>query len=243
MTPEEAAAATAGPIVGIGGGFMIARPTLKKGPALGFPKGWAFYFSGRGGVLGDVVPEVIAAAFMYFPLERVRTEWRAGREVMEPRAAAAAYAEACQDWGREHLGDVEDTGRLATLLQRVVDAADPAGAPVFAGWRTMPLPGDGPGAVAQLLQVLREFRGGMHGAAVLAAGLTPLEAVVAGGGEGNAEFFGWERPYPDAEPLRDRHRQALATTDRLAARPYAALDEAERRELVERLNALQDAVA
>lgn len=243
MNPLETAAAAADPIVGVGGGFMIWRPTLKRGPQLGFPKGWAFYFAGRGGVLGDVVPDVIAAAFLYFPLERVRSEWLAGRAVMEPPAAAAAYAEACQDWGREHLSDVDRLERLVELMRRVAAAADPAGAPLFAGWRALPLPDDAPGAAAQLLQVLREHRGGLHGAAVLAAGLTPLEAVIAGGGESQAEFFGWEPPYPDPEPLRERHQQALDVTNRLAARAYEVLGDSERTEIVELLHATQRAVA
>jgi hypothetical protein len=82
---------------------------------------------------------------------------------------------------------------------------------------------------------MREHRGAMHGISVLASGLAPREAVVAAGGEGNAQFFNWPEPYPDREPLLDRHAEAEDITDELAARPYEALDETERAELVELL--------
>jgi hypothetical protein len=237
MTPEDAAAVTAGPVSALGGAFMLARPTLKKGPALGFPKGWAFYFAGRGGVLGDVVPDVVAAAFVFFPIAWVQQQWLVGRGVMEPAAAATAYAEACQDWGREHLAGAGNLDRLVELLRRITSAADPAGAPLFAGWRAMPLPDDAPGAAAQLLHVLREYRGGMHGMAVLASGLAPRDAVVAAGGEGNAQFFNWPEPYPDRESLLDQHAKAEDLTDVLAARAFAVLSPDERQELVDLLQA------
>lgn len=232
MTPEDTAAATAGPIGAMGGAFMLSRKTLKKGPELGFPKGWSFYFAGRGGVLGDVVPDVIAAAFVFFPVAFVQQQWLLGRAVMEPSAAAAAYAEACQDWGREHLTGAPDLDQLVELLRRVAAGGDPAGAPMFAGWRAMALPDDAPGAAAQLLHVLREYRGGMHGIAVLASGLAPRDAVIAAGGEGNAQFFNWPEPYPDRDEFLDAHSEAEDRTDALAGRAFAALGADEREELV-----------
>ena len=232
MTPEATAAAAAAPIGALGGAFMISRVTLKKGPAMGLPKGWAFYFAGRGGVLGDVSPDVVAAAFVFFPVETVRANWLEARAVLDPIAAAAAYADACQDWGREHLAEVEDLDRLVDLLRRVVADIPPAGAPLFAGWRALPLPVDVPGAAAHLLQVMREYRGAMHAIAVLAEGLTPLEAVLISGGEGNAEFLAWHPPYPDVEGLHDKHRAAEKRTDHLAARAFTTLYDGERRELI-----------
>lgn len=239
MTPEDAAGAAAGPIGALGGAFMTARPTLKKGPELGFPKGWSFYFAGRGGVLGDVVPDVVAAAFGFFPPAFVREQWLVGRGVMEPSAAAAAYAEACQDWGREHLDGAEGLDRLVELLKIVVSEADGAGAPLFAGWRAMPLPEDVPGSAAQLLHVMREHRGAMHIMGVLTEGLTPHEAVMCGGGHGNVEFFQWPEPHPDPEPLYEQYNAAEEVTDLLAARAFEVLDEAERAELVDLLGAAQ----
>ena len=139
MTPEETAIAGAGPILDLGQSFMLARPTLKKGPALGFPRGWPFYFSGRGGVLGDVAPDVIAASFAFFPPPFVQQQWLLGRAGMEPAAAAAAYAEACQDWGREHLDGAPDLDRTVECLRRLAAAGEPAASPLFGGGRALPL--------------------------------------------------------------------------------------------------------
>ena len=98
----------------------------------------------------------------------------------------------------------------------------------------MPLPDDPPGRVIQQIQVLRELRGGHHGTAVLAAGLSPMEAMVASG-TGMMGPYGWAEPYPDPESLRDRYATALATTERLVAPAYEGLSEADRDRLVELL--------
>jgi len=96
----------------------------------------------------------------------------------------------------------------------------------------MPLPDDAEARVVQLLHVLREHRGGTHLLAVLATGLTPRAAVLAGsGGAPNAQFFGWRPPYEDVSGLADRRAQAEALTDRLAAPAFQALDDAETDEL------------
>lgn len=231
MTPEEAAVANSGPIYEIGQAFMLARPTLKKGPALGFPRGWSFYFSGRGGVLGDVAPDVIAASFAFFPVPFVQQQWLLGRAVMEPAAAAAAYAEACQDWGREHLAGAPNLDETVAMLRRLAAAADPGGAPLFAGWRAMPLPDDAAGAAAQLFHVLREQRGALHTMAVLTSGMEPLEAVVASTGHAGAEFNQWPEPWPDPEPLAEDYAEIEELVDELVAAIYEPFTEDELEEL------------
>jgi hypothetical protein len=47
--------------------------------------------------------------------------------------------------------------------------------------------------------------------------LTPLEAILTNEGRGQAKFFGWPEPFPDSAPLRHKHDEAEAITDRLAA--------------------------
>lgn len=242
MTPEDAAAAIAGAVHDVGGQFMLARPTLKKGPSLGLPKGWAFYFAGRGGVLGDVDADVVAAAMVFFNPDVLRAQWDAAREVMDPADAALAYAEACQDWGREHLAGVDRLDRLNELLTLVIRETSPAGAPLFAGWRALPLPDDAEGTAAQLLQVMREYRGAMHAMAVLTTGLEPLEATIASGGADEAHFFNWPEPFPEREPLLEAHAEAEELTDEMAAAQLEVLDEGELDELVELLQAVNDHV-
>lgn len=233
MTPEETAAGLKRAVQKIGGAFMTAPETIERGNELGYDA-WAFYYAGRGGVLGDVDADVVSAAFAFMPPQRVRTAWETARGVSAPDVTARHYAECCARWGRAHLGDAPGLERLCTLAQRVVDAAGVAALPVFAGWRAMPSPEDAPARTAHLFHLLREHRGGLHVVAVLATGLSPLEAVVTSHyGVKNAEFFGWPEPYPDPVPLEGLRDAAEALTDELAAPAYAALDEGERDELAD----------
>ncbi|MGH3327270.1 MAG: helix-turn-helix domain-containing protein, partial [Streptomycetales bacterium] len=95
-------------------------------------------------------------------------------------------------------------------------------------------PGDAAARAAHHAFVLREHRGGLHVLAVLASGLTPLEATLAGpGGPEEATAHRWPEPYPAVGvELRDRHARAERLTDRLAAPAYEVLGEAEGHELV-----------
>jgi hypothetical protein len=107
----------------------------------------------------------------------------------------------------------------------------------------MALPSNPRGRVIQLAHVLRELRGGLHIVAVLAAGLTPLESVVATDsnplmqpGEANAEYFGWRRPYPEVtNGIRTKRERAEELTDSLAAPAFTVLDAAEQDDLAELL--------
>jgi len=225
VTPEEVAAAVAGPIGRLGAAFMTDRATLAHGGELGY-QGWPFYFGGRGGVLGDVDADVVHAAFAFFPSDAVRRGWESARAVDPAQRNAEAYATCCREWGRAHLTGVPSLEELCELLELAAGAVEPPGLPLFAGWRAMALPEDPPARAAQLLHVMREHRGGVHAIAVLASGMRPLEAVVSGpNGAEVAAFLGWEPPYPDPAPLAERRAAAERATDVLAARGYALLGE------------------
>ncbi len=233
MTPAETAEAVKAAVARLGGAFMTAPETAERGRELGYDP-WGFYYAGRGGVLGDVDADVVTAAFAFMPAVMVRKAWEKARGVAAPDVTVRHYAACCHAWGRSRLADVAGLDRLAVLAQCVVDRADVAGLPLFAGWRATPVPQDPPARVAHLMHVLREHRGGLHVVAVLATGLTPLEAVVCGGrGVANARLFGWPPPYPDPAPVEGRREAAEALTDELAGRAYAALDEGERDELAD----------
>jgi hypothetical protein len=242
MTPEECAAAAKPAVSDIGGLFMVDQATRDRGAALGI-KAWPFYYGGRGGVLGDVDADVVAASFVFFPPDRLRSGWEKALAVRPAAELAAEFALACHDWGRRHLAGAPQLEELAELLERIVQGAPVSAAPLFAGWRAMPLPDDPPARVAQLLHVLREQRGGAHTVAVLASGLAPLEAVICGEGEGQAEFFGWQPPYPGRELLRDRYAPVEDLTNRLLAPAYGQLSETERKQLGEYVVVLTEHVS
>jgi hypothetical protein len=56
-----------------------------------------------------------------------------------------------------------------------------------------------------------------------------------------APVFGWEEPYPDAEPCRARWEQAESATVAAMATVLAVLDDAERDEFAALANAAADA--
>lgn len=245
MTPEAAAAAVGRPIGSIGSRFMFDPSTYANAATFGY-SGLDFYFAGRAGVLGDVDAEVAAAALGFFDTGNVRTLWDQGCAVAGAGEAAVRFAAACAQWGRDHFGDDVAYDELNALAGRVIDAAPAAGLPLFAGWRTVALADDPKGAACQQLNTLRELRGGAHLVAVLAAGLTPFEAVLAKGGAANAQLFGYAEPYPDVDELTARTSDALAaaetTTDRLVAPALASLDEADRDRFVDLVRATRSAL-
>jgi hypothetical protein len=239
MDASTCAARTERPIVDVGGGFMLDPATTARGEEFGLDFG-EFYGFGRGGVLGDVDADVVASGFVFFNPVIVRVIWESARAKREPAAAVAAYAEACDAWGRDRIADAEGLDELTELLDRVIAAASPIGAPLFAGWRAVPLAADAPARVMRQLHVLRELRGGLHGVAVLAAGLSPRDAMVAEG-SGMIGTFGWAEPYPDREPLVARYDAAQELTTQLVAPAFETLSDAERDRVVELLTGVQAA--
>lgn len=227
MEAVELAHETGSMIATVGGAFMLDDATTARGASVGLEFA-EFYGLGRGGVLGDAPPDVVASAFQFFPPEIVVAVWTTARAKMAPADAVGHYTEACRAWGRAHLAGVPGLDALCRAAEKMVAAASIAGAPLYAGWRAVELPDDVEGRAAQLLHVLREFRGANHFAAVVASGLTPLEAVVVSGGSDVAALFGWPPPYPDPAPARARHSEAQALTDRIVTPAYAVLDDAER---------------
>jgi len=221
----------------LGGAFMISRYAKAAADDQQLAGVWTSYFAGRCGVLGTVDADVVTAALAFYPADVVRMGWEAAWASTSPERSAARYAQACHEWGQAKLAGFPDAGRLADLAGTVAAAADVATLPLFAGWRAMPLPADDHARAAQALHVLREHRGGLHAVAVLAHGLTPLQAILAGpGGEANATFFGWSGPFEDVTALRQQRQAAEESTDVMADRAYAVLDDAEQAELASLLD-------
>jgi hypothetical protein len=233
MTPEQAAEATKAAVLELGGAFGESPRTLRRARSMGL-SGWAFHVAGRGGALGDVRTDTVAAALGFVAPAAVTDGWEAARRVTTPASVAAQNLAECCRWGIENFAGFPLVGRLVELTERVVVAADPAGMPLFAAWRAMPVPDDSYAArAAVLLHLMREHRAGAHLVAIRAAGLSPLEAIISGAeGQAGAAAYGWQPPYPPIGPLIRRRLWAEAVTDRIAGQAYAALDSAERVELV-----------
>ncbi len=175
MNPIDLASATGPAVSKVPSHFMVEGATYQRGAELGF-EGADFYTGGRGGVLGDVHGDVVAAAFVFFEPSQVREGWDRAGAVTDRATAAAEFAACGYQWARRHLTG-EELDVVAELGAKVVDAASPALTPVFAAWRLLPVPTDRAAAAFHQLNALRELRNAMHGAAILTAGLTPVEAV------------------------------------------------------------------
>lgn len=245
MTPDAVASATAAAVSDIPSRFMLDPVTYGRGADLGF-EGIDFYVAGRGGALGDVHADVVAAGFVFFAPATVARSWERARAVMAPEEAADRFMAIGHDWAEAHLPDDLDLGRLAELLGVLAEGTSPAAAPLFAAWRARPEPGaERPRAlVLHRLNLLRELRGALHGAATLAHGLDPHLAVTIRAPH-MLGIFGYDGPHPDADGATAHAEWAAAetATDRALGPAYATLDEGQRAELRDLLAALHAPLA
>ena len=240
MDALQASTASAPAISGIASRFMLDMDTYAKGGELGFA-GIDFYYTGRGGPLGDVDASVVHAAFGFFPEASVRANWEQGRTVTTPAKASAAFLACAHAWGEARFTDDLEPGRMAELASRVVEAADGAAAPLFAATRRVPRPTSDAARAIHELNLLRELRGAVHLAAVLTQGLAPGEALAIKT-PGMAPMFGYDE-LPDVAGLEDRWQAAEDATDVAFARHLLVLSDDERAEFVGLVTAADAATA
>lgn len=198
------------------------------------------YIAGRFGVLGEVHPDVVIGAAAFINPDALGAAWERITHCVNPRAVSEIYyADCAADWGRANFEDTPELRRFCELAETVVGSASPVGAPIFAGWRAISRPDDAPGAAELLLHILRELRFARHAVAVTANEMSPLEAVLTKGGEGNAQMFQWPEPYPDVSGLDDKRAQIEQLTHRLSAQDYEALDPDECQEFADLVAGLE----
>jgi hypothetical protein len=232
----------------LGGKFMTSPELAEAEKAAGLPPR-TLYLRGRSAVLGNPSPKVVAELFGIFPHWLFEVALPPATEALDAPSAVRAYSQSSAAWARVNLSDAAEPGRLADLLFRLVDAADASGLALFAGWQSAERPEGDVERLAFALMVFREFRGGIHFAALRALGLTIPEAVAADpeGGRGRLLRTAWSEEAADAliaaaeakGDLRQRWQRAEHLTDqRVAELLDATLARAEREELRRRLNAV-----
>jgi len=213
----EVVRTTSEPIHDIGTSIYLSPDVFGWAAEWGWANPFAFYFAGRGAMLGDVGSEVVCSALGWFNPDVVAAMYNEGVAVAGATAAAQRMAEAHAMWGEKHLGDIKGLDGIVEVTETLVNGLEGSAIPLFVGWRAA-LRADHPaGRAAQLMQILREWRGGLHLVATTAVGLSPLEAILTNEGEGQAKFFGWSEPFPDCDAIRDKHQEAEDITDRLSA--------------------------
>jgi hypothetical protein len=242
MTPEELVAAACPKISAMGWAFYFVPETVARGEELGLD-GLSFYALGRGGVLGDVEPGVIASAFGYFNPRLVATMWEAGSKAVAPRRAGHAFMECSANFGRTRFADVAGLEAFCDAAGAVNDAADPVGLALYAGVSAEPLADDVPGRAMQLVTVLREFRGSAHLIALRALGLDAKTAHHIHRPNDTA-MFGWGEDDAPTITADDRAAWDAAEelTDRIVLPAYAVLDDAGGEDLMAGLRAMERAL-
>jgi hypothetical protein len=242
MDPAELVALVCPKIRDLGWAFYFTPETIAVGESLGLDV-LKFYFLGRGGVLGDVEPELVISAFGYFSPSLVSNMWSEARSIYPPLDAARVYLTCCADLGREKLSDIDDLQGFCSAAGDVNDAADPVGLPLYAGIKSLPLVEDPPGRAMQLMAVLREFRGSAHLLAVRSTGLDSKTAHFIRRPNDMA-MFGWgsEETPEVSEADRSKLEQAERLTDELVLPAYSVLDQQAQQALLAGVRAIGDAL-
>lgn len=239
MTPEETAAATGMPIAAMGRSYFAADAVGQSLGDAGF-SGLARYIGARGGVLGDVASDVVVSGFALFHPAMIETGWNQTKEQGSPADAATAFAVGIGGWAGDTFGHLDGLGDFAAAARTVIDATEPMSQALYAGWRAMPAPYDPAAASGLALQVLRELRFGFHVHGLSAVGLAPAEAIIAQANPQQAQFFGWNEPFPDPEPLKDKHRRAEEITSARMAEAYEAIDADQRAHVAATVKAITE---
>ena len=236
MEALELVTRTSLPINAAGMAYYFDGATLAAGEALGLDP-FHFYCVGRGGVLGDVEPAVVASAFGYFHQGMVQQLWTEGCEIMAPRAAAEAYLTAANEFGRAKLADVDGLGAFNEAAEAIIAHVDGSALALYAGIAAEPRPDDAPARAYRNVVTLRELRGSVHLLAIVAAGLHPAIAHAIRRPD-DVAMFGYEQA-PVASDADEAALQAAdVRTDELLAAWYEVLDEGQRTAFADGANAI-----
>ncbi|TDW89481.1 hypothetical protein EV137_3275 [Kribbella pratensis] len=211
--------------------------TRKATDALGLKGGWMSYFGCRAAPLGPVGPEIVAAVFYNFHPAMVARSLPDGWTYATPAQLLEARLTAVDNAVRRlftesDLGQAA-FGRAAELGRRAAELAPVAGRPIAAANAALEWPDEPHLVLWQATTILRESRGDGHVAALVAADLTPCQALVtlsAAGGP-SKEIFQLNRRWSDEEwsAASDdlRSRGLLDTDGRLTERGRAVRQQVE----------------
>ncbi|WP_371655714.1 MULTISPECIES: SCO6745 family protein [unclassified Streptomyces] len=180
----------------------------------------AAYFAGRAAALGAVGPGTVTATFYNFNHELVALHVPAVWDIASPETVLAARLRAVDSTLRRLLGDEAvaspEMAEAARLALRAAEGCTRYARPLYAAHADLPVPEEPHLAYWHAATLLREHRGDGHLAALLDAGLDPLEALVShtATGKGMAPRWilgtrGWRRADWDAAAVRLRERGIL----------------------------------
>ncbi|MFE9407899.1 hypothetical protein ACFYN0_03745 [Streptomyces sp. NPDC006704] len=222
--------------------------------AIGIEDRAAAYFAGRSAAMGAVGPGVVAASFYNFNQALIARHLPMVWRTASPETVLAARLRAADATLRRLLGDEAlaspELAEAAELALRAAEGCTRHARPLYAAHADLPVPDQPHLAFWHAATLLREHRGDGHLAALLDAGLDPLEALVShtATGKGMVPRWvlatrGWQASDWDAAAGRLRERGLLDAegelteagtalragledrTDRLDLAPYEHLGE------------------
>lgn len=205
----------------VGAAFYFHPDTIARGKEAGLD-GFRFYILGRGGVLGNVEPEVVHGAFGYFHPALIAKMWTTASERVAPRDAARFYHECAHDFGRAELAEVEGLDGFVDAATQIITFVEGASLPLFTAMRAEPVPEDAPAAAMHQAMVLRELRGSVHLLSLVAQGLDSAMAHAIKRPD-DVTLFGYETAPDITEDDRATWQRAEAMTDELLVPAYASL--------------------
>lgn len=219
---------------------------------LGIDDSNAAYFAARSAAMGAVGPGTVTATFYNFNHDLVARHLPAVWSVASPQAVLDARLRAADTTLRRLLGEEiiasPELAEAAELALRAAQGCTRHARPLYAAHADLPVPKEPHLAYWHAGALLREHRGDGHLAALMTAGLDPLEALVSHTATGkgmNPRWVlatrGWQRDDWDAACERLRGRGLLdaegelteagvalraeleEATDRMDAAPYEHL--------------------
>ncbi|WP_326775383.1 SCO6745 family protein [Streptomyces sp. NBC_01445] len=202
--------------------LYYAPEAFEEAAGLGFrtDERWPSYFAWRAAPLGAAGPTRVASAFYSFNPDMVAEHVPAAWRTAAPDAGLAGRLRSVDRAYRTLFGERLDGPELAeaaALARRAAEAVNAEGRPLAAANAELPWPEEPHLVFWQAATVLREHRGDGHLAALLAAGLDPVEALVsfAAVGAASAQTFtsrGWSQDQWDAARERLAARGLLDET-------------------------------
>ncbi len=237
-------------------------------------RGRQSYFCSRSAPLGKLPGEVVAALFYNFNPAFVKEQVDGGWAIAAPEAVllerTLAVTEALQRLLAPGEGAEEDlNGNVQQALPLVRKAAaglPVRGRPLFAGHAAMPWPDEPNAALWHGVNLLREFRGDGHIAALLSEQIDAVEAILlqvafsprlplhfltrsrawdvedVGAGERRLAERGLLQDGVLTEKGREIRERIELITDRLDSRPFENLGEEDTRQLISLVGALSQRI-
>ncbi|MEU9859584.1 hypothetical protein AB0D99_01840 [Streptomyces sp. NPDC047971] len=206
--------------------------------ALGFDDTSAMRLASRSAAMGAVGAGTVAAAFSNYNVELLARHLPAVWDIASPGDVLAARLRAVDATMRRLLGEEAiasaEMAEAAELALRATEGCTRHARPLYSAHADLPVPEEAHLRYWHAATLLREHRGDGHLAALLSAGLDPLEAMVSHTATGtgmNPRWAlgarGWRRADWDAAASRLRERGLLDADGELTVEGVALRDAVE----------------